>query len=588
MSAFELKRVAADGADLSEVDASVSKTEARGFGEIADALALRFADLVLANNREDTAFYIGRDLTAYDSQQQVEIKVLTGDPSSQLQLFRLESRAASKLLHPNIVQSREVDELEGVYYSVGEHVPVVLTLEDVLKQEGWLDVYQAIGILRPIADALAHAHQLGVLHLRIHPGNILIGGNGVTFLSDFGIEARPELDWAQRRRAAKCPVHYISPEHINGKSLDFRSDLYSLGVVFYRMLTDRLPIDSEDCDAVRQKHLTRTPLAAHLYNADIPQEISSVINRLLEKDPNDRFQEFSSFCAELDKFGNRPIDNVTIQEDPQKNVLKRADEMESADSAGSADEADSADQLKSADQMETVDDYGPDPIDLNNLTSNERRGVWESPSITVIEAPVEQWSGSAALNDQTVVEGIKLSLPDAREERFTYPLLASHAHGHASTTQLKPIVMVVILAAAVITGIIVLARADRFGSINQSPLDSNGDTQRRGEIQRPALPPQSSKPESASVPGSQPSGNQPDGSTNPGSNIPAPAGRALRRSTRSVQTPATTRRRKPRRRWRRSTQYFSEKYRSHKLLSGRTTDVHGVLRPKRDSVWINA
>ena len=598
MSAFELKRLAVDGADLSEVDTNV-RAAALGTREITDALAGRFTDLELSSISEDAAFYLGRDLEASNSNPQVVIKVPTFDSQAQLQLFRLESLAASRLFHPNIIQSGEAEELEGVDYSVVEYVPGVLTLEDVLNREGWLDVDQAVGILKQIGDALAHAHQLGILHLRIHPGNILIDGNGMALLADFGIEARPELDWAHRHRAAKCPVHYISPEQINGKSLDFRSDLYSLGVVFYQMLTDRLPIDSKDRDAIRQKHLTQSPLPPHLYNSDIPPVISILINRLLEKNPNNRFQELSSFRAELAKFGKRPIDSVSIHEDSPQMVQASADQiesagqiesahqMESADRIESADHMESADQMESVEQMESGDAYEPDPIDLNNLPSYERREAWESPSITVIEAPVEEWSGSAALSDQTVVEDAAISLEDAREDGFIYPVLAGQAHIHNFSTQLRPIVMVVILAAAVVTGIIVLARADRFGSVNQSPLDSPVNTQRGGENQKPALPPQT--PDSASMPAGQSRADQPGRVADPASNLPAPGSRGLRPPKRSVQTPSTTRRtRKPRRSWRRSTQYFSKRYRSRKLRTGRTRDVHGVLRPERDSFWINA
>ena len=153
----------------------------------------------------------------------------------------------------------------------------------------------AAGVADQIASALDHAHQTGVLHLALQPECILIEPDGWVTVADFGIEA-PLVSLCSR--GSRAP--YASPEQLMGKAIDHRSDLYSLGVVLYQMLTDRTPFDSNDADYVRQKQGSFTPSPPHLISMDVPESVSNVVMKLLDREPARRFDSASAFQSALD------------------------------------------------------------------------------------------------------------------------------------------------------------------------------------------------------------------------------------------------------------------------------------------------
>ena len=579
MSGFELKKAVAIGIDTGGVGA-VSITSARQIkngASVSEILSSRFASLNLLNCHDGVALYQARDLESTDKARLVTIKVLQ-DTSKQPELFHLEALAAAKLSHQNVIRSSR-SQIQGIHFSVLEHRPDVETLRTLLDCRGWLDLNFALGIFDQLADALEHAHGLGVLHLNVNPENILIGAEGMALLTGFGLEARTDIAWAHQARSARCPIHYISPEQASDNPLDSRSDLYSLGVVLYQMLTDRLPIDSEDSDTVKQKHLTYTPLAAHLYRADIPPSISAMIARLLEKDPERRFPDVASFRSELDRYVIAASGGVIVGEDSVPYPVEADDEIDRnqirEDSVPHPIEAD--DEIDhnpiredwAAGRLEVDDEIDHSPIEVHSFSDSERRESWESPSITVITPPDEELPALGPVAE-TTLEREAMGRPSVETSKSVRPDITLSGNelsfDSESTIQLRPIILVAILVAAVIVGLLVLARADRSEPPNPVLLDSTTG-KRSGEVGE-------KRDTSATLPTAgvdrrpQTDGNQLPGNMRPDAQAPAGVNSAMS-SNRAAQSQrtisqasgASRRLRKPKRQWRRPTRYFRDSWR---------------------------
>src|SRR5262249_25983168 len=148
-----------------------------------------------------------------------------------------------------------LEELNEVLFTVSEVQPATESLRSLLDRKGWLEVDEAIDIAIQIAAALDYAHKSSVVHLMLEPEHIRVGEIRVVIVCEFGIEMNPDLDWAFSRRARRCPAEYQSPEQMDNTDVDNRSDLYSLGVIMFQMLTDRLPFDSVDASQIRERRL---------------------------------------------------------------------------------------------------------------------------------------------------------------------------------------------------------------------------------------------------------------------------------------------------------------------------------------------
>ncbi len=243
---------------------------------------------------------------AYDEflQREVAFKVLDrkyAQDREAIERFRREARNAASLRHPNIVATHDRGETEdGTYYIVMEYLEGG-TLEDLIEEAGPLPPREAAEITVEISDALQLAHESGVIHRDIKPQNILLSKGGEAKVADFGIARAASATTMTQAGSILGTVHYISPEQALGEPATPRSDLYSLGVVLYEMLTGELPYDAETPVGVVMKHvggLTRSPRDA---NPDVPEEIDAVVARLLARDPEERYPDAATLTEDLER-----------------------------------------------------------------------------------------------------------------------------------------------------------------------------------------------------------------------------------------------------------------------------------------------
>ncbi|HEU4640906.1 MAG TPA: serine/threonine-protein kinase [Gemmatimonadaceae bacterium] len=217
--------------------------------------------------------------------------------------FLREAETAAQLSHPNIVPIYSVDEREGVVFFVMACVDGV-TLAKRLHDEGRLSIEEARRILREVADALAYAHARGVVHRDIKPDNILLEvDSGRAMVTDFGIARAVQEGSDSRLTATGVAIGtpaYMSPEQAAGdREIDGRSDLYSLGVVAYQMLTGQLPFQAASTPSMLMKHITETPAPVTQYRPDVPRDLATITMTLLEKDPERRFASASALSLAL-------------------------------------------------------------------------------------------------------------------------------------------------------------------------------------------------------------------------------------------------------------------------------------------------
>ncbi|MFO7274099.1 MAG: Stk1 family PASTA domain-containing Ser/Thr kinase [Symbiobacteriaceae bacterium] len=223
--------------------------------------------------------------------REVAVKTLRGQFGADdefVRRFRREAHNASSLSHPNIVQTYDVGEDGGVHYIVMELV-AGKTLKALIQEQGPLPVAEAARIAIAIADALAHAHAQGIVHRDIKPHNILLGQDGRVKVADFGIARAVTTDTLTRTGSWMGSAHYFSPEQADGQPATAKSDLYSLGVVLYEMVTGTVPFQGDSPITVALKHLRERVDPPSQLNPEVPAELDEIILRAMEKEPEDRF-----------------------------------------------------------------------------------------------------------------------------------------------------------------------------------------------------------------------------------------------------------------------------------------------------------
>jgi len=215
--------------------------------------------------------------------------------------FKIEAKKMASLSHPNIVRVMDYGEFQDMPYLVMEFLPGGTLKQMLGKPIPW---QMALQLLQPIANALSYAHQKGLVHRDVKPSNILISEAGTPYLSDFGIakvlENEETLDLTSTGMGVGTP-EYMSPEQAEGKKVDARSDIYSLGIVLYELLTGRKPFSADTPMAVIVKQL-RDPLPdPRKFIPDLPKSIEQMLFKALAKQPNDRYADMKSFATAFEK-----------------------------------------------------------------------------------------------------------------------------------------------------------------------------------------------------------------------------------------------------------------------------------------------
>src|SRR5574344_2296566 len=220
----------------------------------------------------------------------VAVKVLRGDLANDekfVRRFQREALSASSLSHPNIVEVYDVGEDNGVYYIVMEYIEGK-HLKQLLKKRGKLTIEEAVDIMLQVSDGLACAHDSYIIHRDIKPQNIMILENGMVKITDFGGGMALNSTQLTQTNSVMGSVHYLPPEQASGKGATIQSDIYSMGIIFYELLTGTLPFRGDNAVEIALKHM-RDPLPnLRETNPAIPQSIENIILRSAAKNPKNR------------------------------------------------------------------------------------------------------------------------------------------------------------------------------------------------------------------------------------------------------------------------------------------------------------
>lgn len=242
--------------------------------------------------------YLGYD-TILD--RNVAIKILRGDLSNDekfVRRFQREALSASSLAHPNIVEMYDVGEDDGLYYIVMEYVDGK-TLKQLLKKRGNLTLSETIDIMLQLTDGMRHAHDSYIVHRDLKPQNIMIKDDGQIKITDFGIAMALNSTQLTQTNSVMGSVHYLPPEQASGKGSTIKSDIYSMGIIFYELLSGSLPFRGDNAVEIALKHM-RDPLPSlREDNPAIPQSIENIIKKATAKNPKNRYEDARSMHEDL-------------------------------------------------------------------------------------------------------------------------------------------------------------------------------------------------------------------------------------------------------------------------------------------------
>ena len=253
---------------------------------------------------------------AYDTilDRNVAVKVLRGDLATDekfVRRFQREALSASSLSNPNIVEVYDVGEDNGEYYIVMEYVEGK-HLKNLLKKRGKLTVPEVIDIVLQITNGLSVAHDSYIIHRDIKPQNILILDNGLVKITDFGIAVAMNATQLTQTNSVMGSVHYLPPEQASGKGATLQSDIYSIGILMYELLTGKLPFKGDNAVEIALKHLKEPMPSIRDEMPEIPQSVENIILKATAKNPKNRYADAREMHEDL----------KTCLDESRKNELK--------------------------------------------------------------------------------------------------------------------------------------------------------------------------------------------------------------------------------------------------------------------------
>ena len=240
---------------------------------------------------------------AYDTilEREVAVKILRGDLATDekfVKRFQREAKAASSLNHPNIVEMYDVGEDDGNYFIVMEYIDGK-TLKSLIKKRGALSLPEVIDIMLQLTSAIACAHDSYIIHRDIKPQNVLILEDGRVKITDFGIAIALNSAELTQTNSVMGSVHYLPPEQANGNGATIKSDIYSLGILMYELLTGKLPFKGENAVEIALKQMKEQIPSVCEQNAIIPQSVENIVLRACAKNPKNRYDSVSEMHKDL-------------------------------------------------------------------------------------------------------------------------------------------------------------------------------------------------------------------------------------------------------------------------------------------------
>lgn len=240
---------------------------------------------------------------AYDTilDRDVAVKVLRGDLADDekfVRRFQREALSASSLSHPNIVEVYDVGDDNGQYFIVMEYIDGK-NLKDLLKKRGKLTVSEVVDIMSQIADGLSVAHDSYIIHRDIKPQNIMILENGLVKITDFGIAMAMNATQLTQTNSVMGSVHYLPPEQASGKGSTLKSDIYSMGILMYELLSGTLPYRGDNAVEIALKHLKEPLPSIREEFPDIPQSVENIILKAAAKNPKNRYSDAREMYEDL-------------------------------------------------------------------------------------------------------------------------------------------------------------------------------------------------------------------------------------------------------------------------------------------------
>ena len=242
----------------------------------------------------------------------VAVKILRDEFTTDeefIKRFRIEAQSAASLTHPNIVSIFDVGNEGNLYYIVMELIKGKTLKEIITEENGPLPWKWSLNVVTQIASALETAHKNNIVHRDIKPHNIIITEDGIAKVTDFGIAKAVSNSTITAFGTTIGSVHYFSPEHARGGFTDAKSDLYSLGVVMYEMLTGKVPFDADTPVSVALKHMQEKPVEPKELNENIPQVVNDIIMKAMQKDINLRYQSATEMVKDLNTALKNPDEN---------------------------------------------------------------------------------------------------------------------------------------------------------------------------------------------------------------------------------------------------------------------------------------
>ena len=263
--------------------------------------------------------YLAKD-TILD--REVAVKVLRGDLSTDekfIRRFQREALSVSNLSHPNIVEVYDVGEEDGQYYIVMEYIEGK-TLKQLLNKRGALTLPEVIDIMTQLTDGLAHAHEAYIIHRDIKPQNIMIEDNGTVKITDFGIAMAVNATQFTQTNSVMGTVHYLPPEQANGKGATVKSDIYSLGILMYELLTGSVPFKGDNAVEIALKHMKEKLPSIRKQNPLIPQSVENIVIKACAKNPRNRYDTVKEMHDDIVDAMERENEKKIVFEYPENDL----------------------------------------------------------------------------------------------------------------------------------------------------------------------------------------------------------------------------------------------------------------------------